>query len=91
MYTVTVSVRGQIALPVEARKKMGIKEGDVLTVQLEEGGKLILKANRKKDIKKGIVAQTAGLLADMEISGQEFVENLRKGSGRRLDELESNT
>lgn len=90
MYTVTVSVRGQIALPVEARKKMGIKEGDVLTI-LEEGEKLILRTNCKRDIKKGIVAKTAGLLSDIDVSGKEFVENLRKGSGRRLAEFESNT
>lgn len=91
MYTVTVSVRGQIAIPVEARKKLGIKEGDTLTIQIEEGGKLILKTNRREEIPKGIVAQTAGILSDMEISGKEFIENLRKDSGRRLDNLENNS
>lgn len=90
MYTVTVSVRGQIAIPVEARKKLGIKEGDTLTIQLEEGGKLILKTNRREKIPKGIVVQTAGILSDMEISGKEFIESLRKDSGRRLDNLENN-
>jgi AbrB family looped-hinge helix DNA binding protein len=91
MYTVTVSVRGQIAIPVEARKKLGIKEGDTLTIQIEEGGKLILKTNRREEIPKGIVVQTAGILSDMEISGKEFIENLRKDSGRRLDNLENNS
>lgn len=91
MYTVTVSTRGQIAIPVEARKKLGIKEGDILTIHIEEGGKLILKTKRKENVKKGIVAQTAGILSDMEMSGTEYVENIRKGSGRRLDEIESSS
>lgn len=88
MYKVTVSSRGQIAIPVEARKKLGIKDGDILLVQVDDGGKMILKVNRKENPKKGIVAQTAGLLKDMDMTGKEFVENIRKGSGRRLDELE---
>ena len=91
MYTVTVSVRGQIALPVEARKKLGIKEGDVLTLQVEEGGRIVLKTNRREGAKKGIVAQTAGLLSDMDTSGKEYVKSLRKESGRRLDEFENNS
>lgn len=88
MYTVIVSSRGQIVIPAEARKKMNIKEGDILTAHLEEGGRLVLKAGQKKRIKKGIVDQTAGLLSDMEMSGLEYVENIRKGSGRRLSDIE---
>lgn len=50
-----------------------------------------MKTKRKENVKKGIVAQTAGLLSDMEMSGTEYVENIRKGSGRRLDEIESSS
>lgn len=89
MYKVTVSSRGQIAIPVEARKKLDIKDGDVLQVQVEDSGRIILRPNPKEaPKKKGIVAQTAGLLKDMDMTGKEFVENIRKGSGRRLDEIE---
>ena len=87
MYTVTVSSKGQVVIPVEVRKKMNIKEGDLLSVK-EEGEKIILKPVRKRRVLKGIVEKTAGLLSDMEMSGQEYVEMLRAGSGRRLDELE---
>ncbi|MGQ9825973.1 MAG: AbrB/MazE/SpoVT family DNA-binding domain-containing protein [Desulfotomaculales bacterium] len=88
MYNVTVSTRGQVVIPVEVRKKMNIKEGDLLSVQ-EEGGRIILKPLLKRSAPKGIVEKTAGLLSELEISGREYVETLRRGSGRRLDEFES--
>lgn len=40
--TLTVSQRGQITLPAELRKRLGIREGGVVTVQ-ERGGELILR------------------------------------------------
>ncbi|MBE3585051.1 MAG: AbrB/MazE/SpoVT family DNA-binding domain-containing protein [Thermoanaerobacter sp.] len=87
MYTVTVSSRGQVVIPVEVRKRMNIKEGDLLSVK-EEGERIILKPVRKRSVLKGVAEKTAGLLSDMEMSGREYVETLREGSGRRLDELE---
>jgi AbrB family looped-hinge helix DNA binding protein len=88
MYTITVSSRGQIVIPSEIRNKLNIKEGDALLVQLEEGGRLVIKTRRKNRVKEGAVAGTSGILADMDISGAEYVENIRRGSGRRLEELE---
>lgn len=88
MYRVTVSSRGQVVIPMVVRKKMNIKEGDLLSVQ-DEGDRIILKPLLKKSVSKGIVERTAGLLSDLEISGREYVEMLRRGSGRRLDEFES--
>ena len=89
MYNIIVSSRGQVVIPAEIRKKLNIKEGDILSAHIEEGGRLVIKAGRKERIKSGAVARTAGLLSDMEISGLEYVENIRKGSGRRLDEIEN--
>lgn len=88
VYTVVVSSRGQVVIPAEVRKKLKIKEGDVLSAYVDEGGKLVIKTLRKERAKKGIVDRTAGLLSEMEISGLEYVENIRRGSGRRLDSLE---
>lgn len=88
MYTVIVSSRGQVVIPVEARKKLDIREGDELLVHIEEGGRIVIKAGRKGRAKKGIVQQTSGLLADTEMKGVEYVENIRKESGRRLDDHE---
>ena len=39
--TLIVSNRGQITLPSSLRKKMGLKDGSVLTVE-EQNGKLLL-------------------------------------------------
>ncbi|MEW6772356.1 MAG: AbrB/MazE/SpoVT family DNA-binding domain-containing protein, partial [Bacillota bacterium] len=55
MNTTVVSSRGQVVIPVEARKKLNIKEGDILSVQVEEGGRIVMKPARKKKPKKGIV------------------------------------
>lgn len=89
MYTTIVSSRGQVVIPAEARKKLNIKEGDVLTVQIEEDGRIVMKTGRKERAKKGVVEKTAGLLADLEVSGLEYVEVMRRGSGRRLREFEN--
>ncbi|MCL6559893.1 MAG: AbrB/MazE/SpoVT family DNA-binding domain-containing protein [Firmicutes bacterium] len=86
--TTVVSSRGQVVIPAEARKKLNITEGDVLSVKIEEGERIVLRPVRKKRGPKGAVGRTSGLLSDMEMSGREYVENLRRGSGRRLDEFE---
>jgi AbrB family looped-hinge helix DNA binding protein len=89
MYTIVVSSKGQVVIPAEIRKKFNIEEGDLLSAHIEEGGRLVLKAGLKKRVKEGAVEKTAGLLSDMEMTGLEYVENIRSGSGRRLNELEN--
>jgi len=61
---VIVSSRGQIVIPAEVRKKLGIKEGYTRLVHIEEGGRLIFNTGQDKHIKKGIVEKTAGILSD---------------------------
>lgn len=58
---------------------MNIAEGDVLHVKIE-GKRIVLKPVRKKRVLKGVVERTAGLLSDMELSGREYVEMLRRRS-----------
>ena len=84
MYAVKMSSRGQIVIPAEARNNLNIKEGDILSCYIEEG-KIIIKTKSAAKIKKGIVDETFGLLSDMEYDLKEYVEQLRKDSGRRLD------
>jgi len=84
MYTVKMSFRGQIVIPVEARNNLNIKEGDFLSCYIEEG-KIIIKTKLAK-IKKGIVDETFGLLSDLKYDIKEYVEQLRRDSGRRLDQ-----
>lgn len=83
MYTVKISSRGQIVIPAEARNNLNLKEGDILSCYVEEG-KIIIKAKSTK-IKKGIVDETYGLLSDLDYDMKDYVEQLRKDSGRRLD------
>ncbi len=40
--TVVVSARGQITLPADLRHRLGIKEGDVVTLE-ERNGELVLR------------------------------------------------
>ena len=40
--TVVVSARGQITLPAELRRRLGIKEGGVVTLE-ERNGELVLR------------------------------------------------
>jgi AbrB family looped-hinge helix DNA binding protein len=83
VYTVKMSSRGQIVIPAEARNNLNIKEGDILSCYVEEG-KIIIKIKSAK-IKKGIVDETFGLLSDLDYDMKDYVEQLRKDSGRRLD------
>jgi len=46
--------------------------------------KSFLKPNQLK-LKKGIVDETFGLLSDLDYDMKDYVEQLRKDSGRRLD------
>ncbi len=89
MYKIVVSSRGQVVIPSELRKKLDIKEGDVLSANIEGDSRLVFKLTRKERAKKGVVAQTAGLLSDMEMSGLDYVKDIRESSGRRLDEFEN--
>ena len=85
MYTVIVSSKGQVLIPMELRRRLNIKEGDVLSIHLEEGGRLIIETSKR--FKKSVVEQTAGLLSDMEMNGLEYVESIRKSAGSRMDKL----
>ena len=85
MYAIKMSSRGQIVIPAEARNNLNIKEGDILTCYVEEG-KIIIKTKLAAiKLKKGIVDETFGLLSDMDYDIKEYVEQLRKDSGRRFD------
>lgn len=85
MYTVKISSRGQIVIPVEARNSLNLnlKEGDTLACYVEEG-RIVLKSKQTK-AKKGIVDQTYGLLSDLDYDLKEYINELRKDSGRKLD------
>jgi len=43
MPTVTVSSKGQIVIPLDLRKELGLKEGEQLDVSAQEGGLLLTR------------------------------------------------
>ncbi|BAF58593.1 regulators of stationary/sporulation gene expression [Pelotomaculum thermopropionicum SI] len=82
-----ISLKGQITLPAEARKKFGIKTGDVLKVRITEDGILVLpgktglnnnQANALETLRK-----TSGIWKDMEETGENFVRRLRAEDAER--------
>lgn len=87
-----ISSKGQITLPIEIRKKLGIKTGDVLKVKIAEEGTVVLAGKTKAGNNPAgaikVLREAAGIWKDMEESGEEFVRRLRKEDNERLKVLE---
>jgi len=86
-----MSSKGQITIPVEVRKSLRIKTGDVLTIKIADEGAIIL---RKFDLKEKnadkaieVLQKTAGMWRDLEESGEEYVHRLRQSDSERLKVL----
>jgi AbrB family looped-hinge helix DNA binding protein len=56
---VKVTRKGQTTIPVEVRKKLGIKEGDKLLVEVTEQGQVVFKPIRKLEDCAGIYSKYA--------------------------------
>lgn len=78
--TVTVSSKGQIALPAEIRKKAGISEGEQLLV-IQDGGRIMLEKltllseKEKNKFKKLMKNETFHLMLVSEKSLSKDWEN----------------
>lgn len=83
MPSVTVSVRGQIALPAEVRRKLGIMSGSRLEVEISSGA-VILRPLRggKNRVSvtdgKGIIPNKIGPISDEAINAR-MDEAFRRG------------
>ena len=84
---IRISSKGQITLPVEARRKLGIKTGDVLKVRLTEEGLVVLpgKARLNNDLAGAlkVLRETSGIWKGMEETGEDFVRRLRSEDNER--------
>ena len=71
----TVTTKGQLTLPVEVRRALGIDAGTVLEVELGTGGSVVLR----KKTEPGFFDQFVGLKAEGApfASGDEAREELR--------------
>jgi AbrB family looped-hinge helix DNA binding protein len=86
-----ISSKGQITIPIEARKKLFIKNGDILKISITEEGLLILvdQTKTRQDPAKMIevLHKTSGIWEDMEESGEVFVHRLRNQDSERWKAL----
>lgn len=82
-----ISSKGQITLPIEARRKLGIKAGDVLKVRLTNEGVVVFsgKARSRNEpaISLKILRESSGIWKDMEETGEDFVRRLRSEDNER--------
>ncbi len=52
MLEAKVTSKGQITIPIEIRKKLGVDTGDAISFQVKEAGIVVEKANRPQTIQE---------------------------------------
>ena len=81
-----ISVNGQLTLPVEIRRLLGVKAGDKVLFYEKQNGEVVVTNASAQAIKR---AQTAfqGAAEAMGLSGEEdvqaLIDEVRYGDGRR--------
>ena len=70
--TVTVSEKGQVAIPVDIRRRLNIRKGQTLVLQVSDDKLLIAKS---EDISRKMRAEFRHLLELSESSARELWEN----------------
>ncbi len=78
---VKIMSRGLIALPSEIRKKTGLKEGDILKVEVKEDGIVLRKEKRIYDL-KGALAQKQAK-TEHKSFGEILAEELKRKQGEK--------
>ena len=74
-----ISVKGQVTIPIEIRKKLGLKEGDKV-VFMEQGSNIvILNSNRLafEELQQGMAgaAEQAGITSEQDVV--DIVKDIR--------------
>ena len=88
MELVKITLRGQITIPVEIRKKLGVKDGDKV-VFIEENGRIVIENSVRVALKdaqdafKG-EAERLGLKDEQDIVAMIKDVRREKGNGRAL-------
>jgi looped-hinge helix DNA binding domain, AbrB family len=86
-----ISSKGQITLPIEVRKKLGIKTGDIFKISFGEEGAIVIRSEKQDESNCNpleVLRQTAGAWKNMEENGEEFVRRLRSEDAKRLKVLD---
>lgn len=78
---VKVMARGLIALPSEVRKKLGVKEGDILKVEVKENEVVLKREKRIYDLKGSLVRE--GEKPVKKSFAEVLAEELKRKQGER--------
>ncbi len=78
---VKVMARGLIALPSDIRKKLGVKEGDILKIEVKDKEVVLRKEKRIYDL-KGTLAQKQPKAAHKSF-GEILAEELKRKQGEK--------
>lgn len=80
-----ISANGQITVPVEIRRKLGLKSGDKILFYQKEDGEIVLTNASAQAIKKAQAA-LAGAAEAMGIKDEDdvqaLIDDIRHGKGK---------
>jgi antitoxin PrlF len=84
----TVSSKGQVTVPAEVRKHLGIKEGDKLSFVIGDEGSVTVEAPRYRD-----VASLRGAAGRLEkpLDWKEILQIAREDHVREISESDADT
>ena len=77
-----ITTKGQITIPMQIRKMLGVKDGDKV-VFVEENGRIIIENSTKLAIKEAQAA-FSGLAEELGLESEEDVLNLVKEVRKEL-------
>ncbi len=67
-----IMARGLVALPSDVRKRLGLKEGDLVRIEVKDDQLIIKKEQRVYDLKGSLQAQQAQQKTFAQILAEEF-------------------
>ncbi len=76
-----IMARGLVALPSDVRKKLGLKEGDLVRIEVKDDQLIIKKEQRVYDLKGTLQSQQSQQKTFAQILAEEF----EKQKGGRKD------
>ncbi|HHJ64406.1 MAG TPA: AbrB/MazE/SpoVT family DNA-binding domain-containing protein [Aquifex aeolicus] len=78
---VKVMARGLIALPSDVRRKLGVKEGDILKVEVKDQEVVLRKEKRIYDLKGALSSKSPS--AERKSFGEILAEELKRKQGEK--------
>jgi AbrB family looped-hinge helix DNA binding protein len=77
----TVSRKGQITLPKDARERLGIKAGEKVEVKIEDGRIVLEPLRRPSESMKGIAQRAMEIL---KANAVDLINEMRRGDAEEL-------